>query len=481
MTKLNSNFNIKLKVLSPVHIGSGHVLVRGVDFVQANGSIHILDKEKLYLSLSDLEQEYYLNLISKGRLNESEKWIQETVNLAGLTRKSAPYTSILDSGELRPLISDGHGHPYIPGSSIKGAIRSVLFNYLWNRDKYKEVDKDVENRLLGSFKRAITRYIQPSDAEISQTEITDIALFNLQKPGFDWKSYYGSKGIPTEKLMVCETYAVGAESNFRLTIADGMMNIVKAKGDGVLHPNTKHVIREDKPLQYLFKFINEYTREHLRREIAFFEAYREAEHTDFIIHHLYELMRKTENNPRSCVLRMSFGSGYHGITGDWMVEDHVAVVDDMIWLKIQRNEEQYHLKSRRIAKNAEQVVACMGFVELTLPDDAEDIPFDKVFATEVPLYSASGKQSGGKITPQAKETQIVAFDKITEKTVFQAEILEVGKPFSKVKLLITDYPFDPVAQLSGTKKVQLQPGMIVEVVVNSRSQSGEIKNVTYWG
>lgn len=481
MRDLNSNFNIKLKILSPVHIGNGNVLVRGVDFVQAYGVIHILDKEKLYLRLSDSEQEHYLNLISKGSLNESEKWIQETVNLPDVARKSTPYSTVLDSGELRPLISDGHGQPYIPGSSIKGAIRSVLFNYLWNRDKYKEADKDVENRLLGSFKRAITRYIQPSDAEISQTEITDIALFNLQKPGFDWKSYYGSKGIPSEKLMVCETFAVGAESNFRLTIADGMMNIVKAKGDGVLHPNTKFVIREDKPLQYLFKFINEYTREHLHREIAFFEAYPEAEHTDFIIHQLYELMRKTENNARSCVLRMSFGSGFHGITGDWRFENHVDVVDEPAWIKMQGKEEDRRLKSRRIAKNAGQVVACMGFVELTLPDSADDIPFDKVFATEMPLNQTAGKQSSRKIIPQSKETQKVAFDQITDKTVFQAEILEVGKPFSKVKLLIKDYPFDPAAQLSGTKKVQLQPGMIVEVVVNSRSKEGEIKQVTYWG
>jgi CRISPR/Cas system CSM-associated protein Csm5 (group 7 of RAMP superfamily) len=481
MAKLNTILDIRLKVLSPVHIGTGNVLVRGVDFVQANGYIHLLDKEKLYLGLTDSEQEHYLNLISRGSLNETDKWIQETVNLPKVTRKSTSYDSSLESNELRPLIRDGNGHPYIPGSSIKGAIRSVLFNYLWKRDNYKEIDRDIENRLLGSFKRSITRYIQPSDAEIPQTEITDIALFNLQKPGFDWKSYYGSKGIPSEKLMVCETYSVGAESNFRLSLADGLMKLVKAKSEGVLHPNTKFVIREDKPIQYLFKFINEYTREHLRREIAFFEAYPEAEHTDFIIHQLYELMRKTENNARSCILRMSFGSGYHGITGDWMVEDHVAVVDETIWLKIQRYEEQYHLKSRRIAKNAVMTAACMGFVELALPEGAVDIPFDKVFKTEFPTAQIGKKTVGGKIEPPKKEAKTVAYASIKEKTVFQAQVIEPGKPFSKVKLLIDNYPFEPFAQLSGTKKVQLQPGMIVEVVVNSRSKEGEIKQVTYWG
>jgi len=479
MAKLNTTFDIGIRVLSPLHVGSGNILTRGVDFVQANGYLHLLDKEKLYLSFSEKEQEHYLDLLQNGKLNETEKWIVETINLPSVTRKSTPLETSIDSGELRPLIRDGQGQPYIPGSSIKGAIRSALFNYLWKRDHSKVVDKDIENRLLGSFQRAITRYIIPSDAEIGQTEVTNVALFNLQKQGFDWKSYYGSKGKASDRLLVCETFTVGAQGNFRLSIAKELLHTVRQKMPAVLHPNTKFVLREENPIQHLFKLINEYTDTHLKREIAFFEEYKEAGYTDFIIYNLQELRKKTQNNARSCILRMSFGSGYHGITGDWRFEDHVEVVDDPVLIKMQGKEEERRLKSRRIAQNAILTAACMGFVELILPEGEADIPFTPVQIMEEPKKQPS--LPGVKIAPVQKQVKAISFGKIDAKTVFTVEVLEVGKPFSKVKLLIDDYPFQPIAQLSGTKKVQLQPGMIVEVVVNSRSKEGEIKQVTYWG
>ncbi len=478
MAKLSNQLDIGIKILSPVHIGDGKLLVRGVDFVEEGSIMHLLDKEKLYLSLSDSEQEQYLSLLAKGSLNEAENWIFENANVLKASLKATPLNSSIDAAELRSLIRNGNGNPYIPGSSIKGAIRSVLFNYLANREREKYVDRDIENRLMGSFQRAVTRYILPSDADIPQSEITNVALFNLQKRGFDWKSYYGSKGMPSDKLLVCETFTVGAKGKFRLTIATEWLKMVRQKAEGAVHPNTKHVIRPEKPIQYLFKLVNEYTREHLRREIAFFEEYNQAENTDFIIHQLKELKKKTENNARSCILRMSYASGFHGITGDWRFDNHVAVVDDPVLIKMQGREEERRLKSRRIAKHAALTAACMGFVELTLPEEAEDIPFtptldvDEVGSRPIPP---------GKITPKEKEAKTITFDKIGDKTVFYVEVVEVGKPWSKVKLLLDDYPFVPYANLSGTKKVNLLPGMIVEVVVNSRTKAGEIKLVTYRG
>ncbi len=481
--------NCKLTILTPVHVGAGSERwwKRYMDFTTKGKKVFVFDHEKL---LSRLENEVagnqqtglqaYMERLSNAQGRRIDRLLDELdINLEDIKLKDFDYKDE-PGDDISPLVRTGYGIPILPGSSIKGAIRSVLFNYLWKNRGKNARDNEVDTRMLGSFERAVTRYIIPSDVEIPQTEILNVALFNLQKPGFDWKSYYGSKGISSDRLLTCETFKLGAIGNFRLSIANGWMKLVDERGDGVLHPNTNSVIRQENPIQHLFKFINEYTREHLRKEIAFFEEYREAEHTDYIIHHLYELMRKTENNPRSCVLRMSFGSGYHGITGDWYVEDHVAVVDDPVWLKIQRDGKDYHLKSRRIAKNAEQVAACMGFVELTLPDGVPDIPFDKVFVTEMPKQQQPSKP-GEKAAPPKKEAKTVAFDKITDKTVFQAEVVKVEKPFSKVKLLIENYPFEPFAQLSGTKKVQLQPGMIVEVVVNSRSKEGEIKQVTFWG
>lgn len=494
---LNTIVYLRIKISTPVHIGCGKVWKRGIDFIVENKKVNILDQEELVNRLT-LEParggkngvDEYIQMFSAGQTRRIEKLLDRFQ--IDMDNKIAPVKVAYKDepvDEIRPLTRTGQGTPILPGSSLKGALRSALFHHLWNREGKNARDERVDNRLLGAFERAITRYIGLSDVEISQTEITNIVLFNLQKIGVDWKSYYGSssKGDQSDLLLSAETFAAGAEGQLRLSLADGWLKMIEEVADspryreeaeGIVRTNTKFIIRQENPVQHLFKLVNEYTREHLRREIAFFEAFPQAEQADFIIHNLRELKQKTENNARSCILRVGYGSGYHGITGDYWVDDHVEVVEKPVPLKIFREEKDYRLKSRRIAKGAALTASCMGFVEIFLPGSEPDIPFQPVLPVDEPKRQAPPGTKAPAQAVQAKPP--VPYAKIEPKTVFQAEVLEVGKPFSKVRLLIEDYPFEPFAMLSGTKKVNLQAGMIVEVVVNSRSQSGEIKQVTYW-
>lgn len=57
------------------------------------------------------------------------------------------------------------------------------------------------------------------------------------------------------------------------------------------------------------------------------------------------------------------------------------------------------------------------------------------------------------------------------------EIVELGKPFCKVKLHLTNYPFSEPASLSGTKKINLKVGQIVKCELGSISPTGEYKQV----
>lgn len=494
--RLHTVMHLPLRILSPVHVGAGNERTwqRALDFTTSGKKVYVFDQEKLFEQLLGETTaggmnglDAYLDRISKAHRNRIDILLDELdIDFEAIQSLSFDY-KYEPENEIRPLIRTGEGIPYLPGSSIKGALRSILFHHMWNREGKNARDKDMDNRLLGSFERAITRYIAPSDVVIHQTELTNVALFNLQKQGFDWKSYYGSKGQQKETLLSVETFAVGAEGSLRLSIADGWLQMIeeaaqtplyREKAEGKVHNNAKYIIRKENPVQYLLRLVNEYTREHLRREIAFFEAFPQAEHTDFIIHHLREWKSKTENNGRSCILRLGYGSGYHGITGDYWFSDHVDVVNDPERMRIYGKEEDFHFKSRRIAKEDILTAACMGFVELFLPEHEPDIPFQPILPIDETQKSTSSIAQKSK--PIEKPAYLTPYAKIVSGTVFQAEILEIGKPFSKVKLLIEEYPFDPVASLSGTKKVQLRIGMIVEVVVNSRSQIGEIKQVTYW-
>ena len=122
---------MEIKTLTPVHIGSGNKLTR-VDFIVRNGKVIVLDAPKLfraleekgcnvmnivnelsYRSLDDLAKDFGLDAIDF-RLYE--------VKLTG------------SIGEISEQIKT-RGRAYIPGSSIKGAIRTAILWHILKNDK----------------------------------------------------------------------------------------------------------------------------------------------------------------------------------------------------------------------------------------------------------------------------------------------------------------------------------------------------------
>jgi len=285
---LHTVMNLRLHILSPVHVGAGSERTwnRYMDFTTRSKKVYVFDHEKLFEQLQEEVTEdgksgleAYIKRISDAHGKRIDKLLEELdvdlekINLISFDYRDEP------GNEIRPLIRTGEGIPIVPGSSLKGAIRSVLFNHLWNKEGKGARDKEIDNRLLGSFQSAITRYIAPSDVEIKETELTNVALFNLGKPGFDWKSFYKKDSFNGTPLVTCETFKVDAEGMFRLSIANGWFKQIQEAAkdpkyrestEGVIHYNTKFIIQQENPIQHLFQLINEYTNAHLSREIAFF-------------------------------------------------------------------------------------------------------------------------------------------------------------------------------------------------------------------
>jgi hypothetical protein len=77
----------------------------------------------------------------------------------------------------------------------------------------------------------------------------------------------------------------------------------------------------------LLAIINTHTKEYIDKQIKFFEKYSNNE-TDNIIENLRNIKTQIPDDNSSCVLKMSAGSGFHSITGDWQFDDFV--IDD-IW------------------------------------------------------------------------------------------------------------------------------------------------------
>jgi len=150
--KMFAEFELGLKVLTPLHIGCGRALVAGLDYVFLDGRVHVVDGEALCRFLADRSQEMQAlargdslqNLLERGSLRREDLQAGRGLVLRALALQEGqkPPDSILEH------IKDALGRPYIPGSSLKGALRTALLRHCL-RERRKTValpDLDRERK-----------------------------------------------------------------------------------------------------------------------------------------------------------------------------------------------------------------------------------------------------------------------------------------------------------------------------------------------
>lgn len=365
---MNKNYDVKIKILSPVHVGAGAEKnwVRGADFVHTNGRIYVLNQKSVWLSWDGdkRQQGRYLDYLGSGRFAEVERMIVDDLEIEEVSDFSFEYDGKLNSREIKTVMRDGNNDAYIPGSSIKGAMLSAIYHSLHEGIKPKSYNEQTEKELLGTFDRALGRYLRPYDTCKLPTEVNDVDLYNLYRKGMRWEGDFKS-GF----TIVTETFKPDTEGVFRLSIADDLGAFVKKqKGETALPTYYKNLF-DNKPLETLFGIINKATNEHIQRELAFFEKYNDQEDIDLVLAQLEDLSKDLKNiNNTSCILQMSFGSGFHGITGDYRFKDHTSTIENpdpknLIYNRTTRQKEPARYKSRRLVFPYGGI---MGFVKLTV-------------------------------------------------------------------------------------------------------------------
>jgi CRISPR-associated protein Csm5 len=132
MGKMNRTYQLTITTLSPLHIGTGDLLLQDYDFVKFRGQSWVVNEDALAAMLYDESQSDF-NAMVRGD------------SLRGLLRDSdyvpdSPLFRYVLSGEpqassrgaqVQALIKDAWDRPYIPGSSLKGALRTAIASRGW--------------------------------------------------------------------------------------------------------------------------------------------------------------------------------------------------------------------------------------------------------------------------------------------------------------------------------------------------------------
>lgn len=127
--KINDNFNVEIFTLSPIHIGSGEEYLAGIDLIDGK----VFDMNKLYKTLIN----------DKDKLNELTTFI-----LSGdikefydknrsLFKDAFLYDVQIDNegNNIKKFIRDGYGNLFLPGSSLKGSIRTAIIYSFFEQEK----------------------------------------------------------------------------------------------------------------------------------------------------------------------------------------------------------------------------------------------------------------------------------------------------------------------------------------------------------
>lgn len=365
MKEVNNKYYIKLTAVTPLSVGAGNEeeWVKCADYVIHDNKVYVLDLHRVAEEGIDLAKlsEQFLRSDHAGIVNI----------LAGKLESVSTFMFDLpcqtDNNIKAFERSMLHNLPVVAGSSLKGALRSILFKYL--RDK-----ETNNNEVFGTMKDGtdFMRFIKVGDIEMPETRLYNTKIFNLHTVDGQWQggwkhslnngtsNSYRSTGFNT--LYECIDPEQSGVGTMMFSSAD-LQNVIQKVGD-TAHASKKISILRD-GVSALFAIVNDFTREYLQKERSFFEKYP-AENTSDILECIENLLAMIPVDNSSCLLKMSAGVGFHAITGDWQYEDYssTGIHNDG------RNAGKKKYKSRKIVETSNGP-SFMGFVKLSVVSEKD--------------------------------------------------------------------------------------------------------------
>lgn len=377
---------IHLQTLTPVHVGSG------TDY-QGNFEYLIFSDER---QIAVIDEAKVLQLIGRENLDRWVAIIDKGENLLNYLRRLKPDLRPEDVARHIINIPDGvnfprpenalkgfirtGSQPYLPGSSLKGSVRTAVLTNLIKSDQRRFVseEKNLKDRFGKRLNdNALTQhYLSPDTKRRGEAPNRDILrLLRISDCTFDTRTicttsrilnleYKGWKEKSRERsYWECLPASANAQGTLQIP-EDLRKQIVKER---YMYQNMGDL----KNAQTLFQRINAHTKHLLNEEIAFWDE--EASLGDISVmgeelqQHIRDLHAKVADcGPDECILRLGAGSGWTFMTGAWAKDK--KLINDDLWEQIRRSIQRKSYtdapapKTRKLAHESKP----FGFVKISL-------------------------------------------------------------------------------------------------------------------
>ena len=342
---IQTTYVCRLEALTPVHVGSGETLKKDFDFFVQNGKVHLVSSARIMAEVAKLGLEKIDAFATAMDDQQTGQWLkQQGIRVEKLAQSSyALPGGKKDPSEIRAQIKDGFGVPYLPGSSIKGALRTAIIRKLAasNRTKVepgssnlKFADQKVCKPLLGKdAKLNLMRCLAVGDFAIKDNAT---ALYMV------WVNRLTSTTNFAGKFPLC------IEGSSNKAIATGSISInhfLSAMDQEWQCFNFKAQLN----LPWLIEACRELAEHTIKTELAFFRGKTGKPVQGIVVFYegLQEKQKQLKEN--EIIFQMAWGAGWRGMTGQLLEEADLSPrVREKLKLAPKYKESFPFPKSRRI-------------------------------------------------------------------------------------------------------------------------------------
>lgn len=156
------NYKMKIQALSPIHIGSGEKISKK-EYINLwmEHKVIIPDPVRMYCDLckKGLEKDYTEYMLNSNlelgvwmknhgiRKTDYQRWKRYEMD-SGDAFSNIPGSRTVRPKEIMSFVKDAYRLPYVPGSSLKGMLRTALlaYNISHNPVKYRSINEEIKEK-----------------------------------------------------------------------------------------------------------------------------------------------------------------------------------------------------------------------------------------------------------------------------------------------------------------------------------------------
>lgn len=375
----------ELEVISPLNIGDGNKYQNfEYRYDERNNTVDFIDFLELLDKSANLRSfiDYFTGAIGSPDFSWDNVVNAYRINLNNFIKYSVKVNNIPRvKGEIISFVKTAKG-PYIPGTSIKGAIRTSLTRSMWDiQNKRKEVDiynKRIEESLkkleisnndnnrkyfsvnaergvFGNPQESPFRFLKISDSNVlsyGDICVSEMKILNICNNKVKWYRRGNNVERSTEGMSIyAETLKEGVKARGYIKLNGD----IYAKLCGLFKEEIKNLDLLDGLVQKIRSDISFY----IHNEINFYNRYGISEVADF-----YKKLSSIELKEGEFIIQLGYGTGFLSKTLNLKLnKEFVEKVARCLYRNIDRN---IFPKTRRIIFKNGKPYSVPGWVKICI-------------------------------------------------------------------------------------------------------------------